>query len=1300
MISHIFHIADIHIFDRNYKNIQYAFDNLIADIKKYPDSMLVIAGDVFEHKSSIAPGDIKLFHNIVEKLNEEEIATIIIPGNHDFNNNKKTGDHFMDTISALLINTNYEYVQCYSETGIYNISNIDFYVFSPVDKKIPDMSKLDGDNYRMAIIHEPVEGCSPYDGPAMKGQRFSPEYLSDTFDVSLLGDIHKHQFLKPTVAYPGSFVQKNKGEGVTHGYILWTLPKTKTPVKIKGQFYPLRQYESYVKIYANENKYTFPLVENARYISIEHTSCSDEFIKTLAKGAEEKYKRPVNIFVCKDDLQIKGEEDCKKIKTNIDQHNMIKDILETQGVDEEKIAEVLDLHTKYLRDINPINHTVWVLNYLTWGNIMCYGENNYINFKNINGITSIIGANKTGKSCIIDILIWILFNVQIRGNRKSIINQNKPSAWAKCSFNIGPDEYIIERYIQSVKDQAHRLYRNGVNITGNDIRSTYDDMSQLLGPYKDFTNIVAAIQNRRFLVDMLPEEKFSFICHFLGIDVLEKIETDVKLMIRDCKSKEKTLSVKSQEEMDLLRQDVLEQGNKTKDICQQIKMWEDKIDVCQEEKTQLALLCGSADYKECKDEYTKSKDVYDKLVAMLKVEELNKILKDLLIKNPAITWTGANNPSADKAIADVITQLDEEIIQCLQERARYPYVDIEDTSLTFNGESKDSQLTYGKLKLKIRSLEKLIKPLTKRRTKLTHEELTQVVDPGYDIDELKYSLPKKTPKRTSTDVTVEMVDKIPSLEKMLTKCEKQLKLVDKNQVAEIEAKLAKISKTYASIRYNDSCECCIRNKRQISGISGRQVLSDRLDELHTQETLNNTLVPKINKLNVMLHKYRGGKVVLEGNQILDKAEEIYEKIRDQQKYIDAQFDLEEMKNQVNIAQLHRYEIMFILAQNQKYREADEKFKKAKARKNVINIYKSYGEAKIKYTTAKEKLKIAESNKDNLEFLKKISEEIKKIQITLKKLKSDQIYSAAEFEKLNYTLKDWSKKSKLAENIRSEKMLYELYLKCINKKTGLPSLVIASACKTINSQCNILLDGITDFQIKFAFNKTITIDTVTSKCTVPADVGSGFQKFIMDLVLRICLSSISQISRPGIMFIDEGFGCLDKDNFAEVVRCLSNVTKLFKIVVISHIVELQTLSNTHMTVTSTNFESKIMFGDLTDKQQKINLIEEVTRENTELLVERKRAKTKKKVDAFEAKEKKKKLRDAAKIVSQEATIEEKKRITDEKYEKYTMEDMCIVTEDPGKYQCLVCDKILGSASIQKHINTKMHVKKLYTWTPVE
>ena len=90
-----------------------------------------------------------------------------------------------------------------------------------------------------------------------------------------------------------------------------------------------------------------------------------------------------------------------------------------------------------MRNAKEINYNLYKLNYLVWSDVYCYGKNNYIDFRTFkNNLVVLNGNNKEGKSSVIDILMLVLFNVVIRGNKKHIINKKEKTGYVKLSFNI------------------------------------------------------------------------------------------------------------------------------------------------------------------------------------------------------------------------------------------------------------------------------------------------------------------------------------------------------------------------------------------------------------------------------------------------------------------------------------------------------------------------------------------------------------------------------------------------------------------------------------------------------------------------------------------------------------------------------------------------------------------------------------------------------------------------------------------------------------------------------------------------
>ena len=82
---------------------------------------------------------------------------------------------------------------------------------------------------------------------------------------------------------------------------------------------------------------------------------------------------------------------------------------------------------------------------LEFSNMFCYGDKNIINFTKINGVVGILAPNHYGKSSILDIILFALYDKISRGKRQDVLNKDKESF--KCSFTIqiGDELYKIDR---------------------------------------------------------------------------------------------------------------------------------------------------------------------------------------------------------------------------------------------------------------------------------------------------------------------------------------------------------------------------------------------------------------------------------------------------------------------------------------------------------------------------------------------------------------------------------------------------------------------------------------------------------------------------------------------------------------------------------------------------------------------------------------------------------------------------------------------------------------------------------------
>ena len=502
----IYHISDLHIRKENYINLLNSFFVLVKAAQSDDDPILVIAGDVFDTRSYLTSDDINLFTQLVQLLNKARIRTVIIPGTHDINTRAM---HSRNNIALVL-----KEVDCViMGDGILDYGDVEIWCEPPYG----NCQKT-----RVMLWHGDVSGACRYNGDCVEGKSLTD---FSKCDVVMLGGIHKHQFLTPTIAYSGSFVQRDSDEGLTHGYIRWTLSPT------KGEFIAIPQKTVYLTLMA-QNNFCLPLPDvTPSYIAIHHEQCTEKWLSDYMKHIRKNYNMSVS-FIQDIDKRFKRskevtdmiEEDGKQVSSSV----LIAKILSQLGAPAHIITDVADMHNAYMKHANVSRVVSWHLEYLAWSNVYCYGEGNYINFATMQDLVSITGHNKIGKSAIIDILINVVFNDYVRGGIIDVLNKSSKRGLMSATFSVDEVRYVITKVVTGKRTIKTMLSQDDQNLdlTTKEIYSYLKDTVGL-GTMQEFISMVTALQHRQFLVDMKTEDQGKLISKRLGLDVFSHVETHV-----------------------------------------------------------------------------------------------------------------------------------------------------------------------------------------------------------------------------------------------------------------------------------------------------------------------------------------------------------------------------------------------------------------------------------------------------------------------------------------------------------------------------------------------------------------------------------------------------------------------------------------------------------------------------------------------------------------------------------------------------------------------------------------------------
>jgi DNA repair exonuclease SbcCD ATPase subunit/3',5'-cyclic AMP phosphodiesterase CpdA len=537
-VDKIFHLADIHIRTlRRHKEYKQVFERTYKSIKSQltPNSVIYVAGDIVHSKLDLSPECVDLTADFLRSL--ADIApTLVIAGNHDCNLNNTSRQDSIEPIVRALDHKNLHYLK-YS--GIYRIAGIDWVVMSVWDDPNNFIKAEDVEgNFKIALHHGAVNKSSNDIGYVITNDHVTIERFKG-YDLTLLGDIHKYQYLNEakTIHYPGSLIQQNHGERLSHGYTVWELPsKTSTYVEVPNDY-------GYVTINVNKGK----IVENTTIpnkprirLKIEDTNAAD--VKKLLSVVKQKYKvqdvslQRINNTQTSEDGETKiSLGDIRDVEY---QNDLIVKYIESKHPDvDEKILDHIrhinrTTNSKISQNQNVRNIT-WKPKCFEFNNMFSYGENNKIDFTSMQGTYGLFAPNASGKSAMLDALTYCIFDKCSRSTKGThVLNNKKNSYWCKFNFEIKGINYYIERTGTRQKNTTVKVivdfYRivdgQRESLNGEARDDTNKEIRKYLGQYDDFILTALSLQNNNTgFIDMKQSQRKDLLSKFLDIGIFEDL---------------------------------------------------------------------------------------------------------------------------------------------------------------------------------------------------------------------------------------------------------------------------------------------------------------------------------------------------------------------------------------------------------------------------------------------------------------------------------------------------------------------------------------------------------------------------------------------------------------------------------------------------------------------------------------------------------------------------------------------------------------------------------------------------------
>jgi DNA repair exonuclease SbcCD ATPase subunit/DNA repair exonuclease SbcCD nuclease subunit len=503
--------------------------------------LIVLTGDIVHSKSQILPQLIIMLRDFLTNLSNI-MPVIMIAGNHDLN---LSNLDVPDTLSSILHKTHIEGLHYLKNSGVYIWNNISFGVMSVIDYPLIRAEEIvpgDGEDLervekKVGLLHATIHGSrictstTPLTSDKYKVGDF------DGYDCVLLGDIHLHQFMnaKQTVAYAGSLIQQSFGEQLmNHGYLRWDLdsegsmaklvhvPNEYGFINLTMRNLEIGPIDLYSAIQSKADIIPKRVHVKVRMMDAEHGSVeiAEQFLKHMRLEGYEIEQELIIPYTPEDGEMIARQEGQSDDANNVDQQIPSLSNVEYQrrliaeylGEDHEYVHEIQDLHDQFYRDLDAVNQSQdgrdgeggsandsgfnsynWDILNMEFHNTFSFKGTNYIDFSNFGGIMGIIGPNFSGKSNILDILLFALFDHASRGERNDIVTAGQTEMYIKLVFQIGSMTFTIHRIgkVTDLRDSTKtkidvRFFNTQRDLTGENRVQTNRIIQSYIGTYDDF----------------------------------------------------------------------------------------------------------------------------------------------------------------------------------------------------------------------------------------------------------------------------------------------------------------------------------------------------------------------------------------------------------------------------------------------------------------------------------------------------------------------------------------------------------------------------------------------------------------------------------------------------------------------------------------------------------------------------------------------------------------------------------------------------------------------------------------------
>lgn len=1167
----LIHISDLHIGSPQGQTRHDArksvFDKLFDDMRKIKEERAieslptVITGDVFQHDTYYGGKDVAMFDYLIENLVSFG-SVVIIPGNHDDN---LANPSSVDLIGPLCVKFGAA-VKYSKKTEQFTHGGFDFLhvsIFDPIPTaELERMVKANPG--AIVLFHGRVDGSKYGRGRLVSDSRITTTVL-DSVKLMMLGEYHRYQFVRPNVAYAGSLLQERVSEHPIKGYILWDYDLA------TGVFRALDNEKPLLKIDIKEGAPS--AAEQIAEMGLDPTKvvASRVDVYTDPMASEECVaNRLAEIYkLCGisalNNVNVINASNVKE-STSAEHLDMLAEMLRSYrradgtALGDENILAITELHKTALSNYDVETGVKWRILSMKWSNILAYGEDNYIDFTALeNMVSGIIAQNTHGKTSIMDIIMFGLFNQVMRGNKIDLVHSGAKKMMVEIEFAVKGEngKYIVTR-VDSASTHVNISFvfapeasTDYVVLTEKSVDATYAKIRSKIGSHDQLLMTGLFYKPDKEFSSMTRGERLTLMSTLLGLGYYSKILDGAK---REMKTLKDELSR-------LVKPRVTDPARHIADY--------NIINT----QTEARIVEVTKELAAAKDRNEVARTKYAEIVKIHPGKTREQLTTQVSTLNASFSAASNElskylNSNMPPLKPDTMVSFDPAEIIAISKDLDYlrglageqtravidVYTELKATEKLLTREQLDN-INSG-----VATYNNMLESYTQNAAS-TRELIGEINSKLSDLGP-KVPIDQLLSVRSSNDLVM--------LQNEITRLTATIKPTNTDGIESLRNRLRNIQLDN-KLTFDENCEACARNKAltntemtRIKTRLEREVLVAEEIEKHNAAVGDELAIVRA-KCDDVLRQIKANEAALKTN---DMIAELNHKLLQTVTVLNKYDDLIEI-TQKNKAAISEYiKLSAEYARASAVSTARDKVKKYDTHIMCEN-YRAYNSLAMTRDKIKSELDQAqgilaeivrrdEERQSVSVALNTSSTEIKILEAEMSELQMKIGHVRSEITNMKNEENIWNEYNTRAPALELALLRQSVY-KEVLAQNGLQFDIIKKSTQSLIQASNNFLRSVANFELVADIGDAwIDIYYVENSIKRPLDMASGYMKFAINIAMRLAVM-MSSLTSPEFIFIDEGFGALDSTNMTKILDILScasvNVKNMF---VVSHRMEIQSI----------------------------------------------------------------------------------------------------------------------------------------------